>query len=180
MTVSLRASPAPANSHAGRVLAIDYGRRRIGLALSDPLGLTAQPLATLERTNRREDLRRLGAVVREHHVQRIVVGHPLHLDGRAGEMAEEAAQFAARMAKQLRLPVELVDERLSSWQAKQMLAAGRAVFGKRHGGDTHPLAAAVVLRDYLERERARSEPASSGNLGAAKARARRKRKPAKG
>ncbi len=164
---------------AGRVLAIDYGRRRIGLALSDPLGLTAQPLATLERTNRRNDLRRLGEIVRQHGVRRIVVGHPLNLNGTAGEMAAEAGQFAARIEKQLRLPVELADERLSSWEAEQMLAAERTVSGKRRGGGVDHLAAAVILRDYLERQRARTEPAISGILGAAHAHARRKRKQAK-
>ena len=68
-----------------RVLAIDYGRRRLGLALSDALGLTAQPLTTLARANRRDDLRCLRELVRRHGVQRIIVGHPLHLDeiGRA-------------------------------------------------------------------------------------------------
>src|SRR5712692_3769395 len=176
MTASPRASSSPASSFAGRVLAIDYGRRRIGLALSDPLGLTAQPLETLARTNRRGDLRRLGKIVRQHEVQRIVVGHPLNLDGTSSEMAAEATQFAVRIEKQLRLPVEMVDERLSSWEAEQMLAAERTVSGKRRGGDVDRLAAAVILRDYLERRHARSDVASSGILGAAHTAARRKRK----
>ena len=161
------------------MLAIDYGRRRIGLALSDPLGLTAQPLETLARTNRRGDLRRLREIVRQHEVRRIVVGHPLNLDGTSGEMAAEAAQFAVRVARQLRLPVELVDERLSSWEAEQMLAAERAISGKRCGGGVDHLAAAVILRDYLERRQARTDPASSGILGAVNAPARRKRKQGK-
>src|SRR5713101_2956099 len=176
MNASLRASPSPTRGFAGRVLAIDYGRRRIGLALSDPLGLTAQPLETLARTNRRGDLRRLGEIVRQHEVRRIVVGHPLNLDGTSGEMAAEAMQFATRIEKQLRLPVELVDERLSSWEAEQMLAAERTVSGKRRAGDVDPLAAAVILRDYLERRHARTGAASSGILGAVKTPARRKRK----
>lgn len=178
MTASPRASPSPTSGFAGRVLAIDYGRRRIGLALSDSLGLTAQPLETLARTNRRGDLRRLGEIVRRHEVRRIVVGHPLNLDGTSSEMAAEAAQFAARIEAQLRLPVELVDERLSSWEAEQMLAE-RAFSGKRRGGDVDHLAAAVILRDYLERRHARTEPASSGILGAVNTAARRKRKQGK-
>jgi putative Holliday junction resolvase len=176
MTASPRASSSPASGFAGRVLAIDYGRRRIGLALSDPLGLTAQPLETLARTNRRGDLRRLREIVRQHGVRRIVVGHPLNLDGTSGEMAAEAAQFAVRVAKQLRLPVELVDERLSSWEAEQILTAESALSGKRFGGDVDHLAAAVILRDYLERRHARTGAASSGILGAANTPARRKRK----
>lgn len=168
------------------MLALDYGRRRIGLAASDALGLTAQPLGTLERTNRRDDLRRLREIVRRHGVRRIVVGHPLRLDGTPGEMAAEAARFAARIEKQLGLPVELVDERLSSWEAEQivglsMTAAGKlrrgegrlgtgkkpvrrpggAASQRRSQGARRPrserldsVAAAVILRDYLERERA--------------------------
>ncbi len=159
MTLPQRASSSPASqparaTPAGRVLAIDYGRRRIGLAVSDALGLAARPLGTLERTNRRDDLRRLRQVVRQHEIRRIVVGHPLHLDGTAGEMATEAARFAARIEKQLSVPVELVDERLSSWEAEQMLAAGKAAPWKR-AVKLDALAAAVILRDYLERKRAR-------------------------
>lgn len=135
----------------GRVLAVDYGRRCIGLALSDELRLTAQPLATLERTNRRNDLRRLREIVRKHDVRAIVVGHPVHLNGSAGEMAEEAARFAARLRKELGLPVELIDERLSSWEAEQLSAP--AARGKKKSSLDH-LAAAVILRDYLQRLRA--------------------------
>src|SRR5271168_4648459 len=86
-------------SHATRILAIDYGRKRIGLALSDELGLTAQPHATITRTNRKEDLRRLRDICRKHAVRRILVGHPLHITGEAGEIAEEAALFAARLKR---------------------------------------------------------------------------------
>ena len=135
----------------GRILAIDYGRRRLGLALSDAAGLTARPLATLERTNRRNDLRRLHEIVRQHDVRRIVVGHPLHLDGTAGEMAAETARFATRIEKQLGLPVELVDERLSSWEAEQVLAATKAA-PRRRARRLDQVAAAVILRDFLARE----------------------------
>lgn len=158
--VSALQDPTSAQSPGrGRILAIDYGRRRIGLALSDALGLTAQPLDTLVRTNRRGDLRRLREIARRHEVRRILVGHPVHLDGTESEMAIEAARFAARVEKHLRLPVELVDERLSSWEAEQL--APRALRGKRRaaGSRRRPsgidqLAAAVILRDYLDRRRA--------------------------
>ena len=142
----------------GRILAIDYGRRRIGLAVSDELHLTAQPLATLTRTNRRADQRRLRDVVREQRVTHIVIGHPLRLDGSAGPMAEEAARFAARLARELRLPVELVDERLTSWDAGELLAASGGSArnkpgAKRNSGAVDDVAAAIILRDYLERRR---------------------------
>ena len=158
---------SPSHPTRGRILAIDYGRRRIGLALSDALELTSQPLATLVRTNRRNDLRRLREIVRRHEVRRIVVGRPIHLDGSASEMAAEAARFAARVGKELRLPVELVDERLSSWEAGEILAAAKGLSRKRRGesrrrggrgrrqdaGSIDQIAAAVILREYLERSR---------------------------
>lgn len=150
----MRASPSAVARPVGRVLAIDYGRRRLGLALSDPARLTARPLATLERTNRRNDLRRLREIVRQHDVRRIVVGHPLHLDGTAGEMAAEAARFAVRIEKQLGLPVELVDERLSSWEAEQVLAATETA-PRNRATKLDQVAAAVILRDFLARERER-------------------------
>ncbi len=159
MVSSRDASSSSRELPGGRILAIDYGRRRIGLALSDALRLTSQPLATIARTNRRNDLRRLREIVRRHEVRRIVVGHPLHLDGSAGEMAAEAARFAARLEKELRLPVELVDERLSSWEAEQLLAAGRPVSAKQPGGEkVDQVAAAIILRDYLERAQKRLAP----------------------
>ena len=148
--VSLSGAPRP----AGRILAIDYGRRRIGLAVSDALGVVPQPLATLTRTNRRNDLRRLRQIARQHGVQRIVVGHPVHLDGTAGEMVAEAARFAARIEKELALPVELMDERLSSWEAGEVLKATAPSKRKRAGATDH-VAAAVILRDYLERARSK-------------------------
>lgn len=139
-----------AASRPGRILAIDYGRRRIGLALSDELRLTAQPLATLTRTNRRNDLGRLRNLVRKHGVSCILVGHPLHLDGTSSPMAAEAARFARRLHKELGLPVELADERLTSWEAGQILAGSKPK--KRARTPVDPVAAAVLLRAYLERQ----------------------------
>jgi putative Holliday junction resolvase len=142
----------------GRVLALDYGRRRIGIAVSDELRITAQPLETLERVNRQRDVQRLREIARKHQARLILVGHPVHLNGVPGEMAAEAARFARRIEKELGIPVELVDERLTSWEAAQTMAETRpgsrsgSKAGKREALDH--VAAAVLLRDYLERERA--------------------------
>ena len=164
LRASLSAAEAAERANTPRlapVLAIDYGRRRIGLALSDALGLTARPLATLMRTNRRHDLRRLREIARQHEVRLILVGHPLQLDGSAGEMAGEAARFAARIEKHLGLPVKLVDERLSSWEAQRILPrasrAGKGAGARRHKGTDKldQVAAAVILRDYLAHQAAR-------------------------
>lgn len=153
----IRAETAP-DATAARILAIDYGRKRIGLALSDELGLTAQPLATLVRSNRRDDLRRLREICRRHGVARILVGHPLRMTGAAGEMAHEAARFAARLRKELRIVVELVDERLTTWEADQLMAETISSSRRRR---THldDVAAAVLLREYLDFQRTRPRPA---------------------
>jgi putative holliday junction resolvase len=145
---------------ARRVLAIDYGRRRIGLALSDELGLTARPLATLLRVNRRTDLRRLGQICREHSVARVIVGHPLHLSGEAGEMAEEAARFAAKLRRETGVEIELVDERLTSWQAEQM-ATEIEPSERRKRKSLDDLAAAILLREYLERGNQNARPTTT-------------------
>jgi putative holliday junction resolvase len=141
-----------AGSAAGRVLAIDYGRRRLGLAISDPLRLTARPLATWIRSNRRHDLARLRHLCREQEVSLIVVGWPLQLAGAQGEMASEAARFAERVRTDLGIPAELIDERLSSWEAEQTLAetaGGKSRSRDRKQQKLDELAAAVILRDYL-------------------------------
>jgi len=129
-----------------RILALDYGRKRIGLAVSDELRLTAQPLQTLTRKNRAEDLRRLRKICREQGVARIIVGQPVHITGEPGEMAEEAARFAARLKKELGIDVELLDERLTTWEARQTVAGTR-----REGAPLDDVAAAILLREYLER-----------------------------
>ena len=103
------------------ILGIDYGRARIGLALADARTALPRPLDTLQRINRNEDMRRLREIVRTHGVKQIVVGLPLRLDGSRGEMAEEAARFGERVRKQLGIPVEMVDERLTSWEAERLL-----------------------------------------------------------
>jgi putative Holliday junction resolvase len=155
MTSTTRANLSPAlaeakpESCATRILAVDYGRRRIGLALSDELGTTAQPFLTILRTNRRDVMRRLREICAKHHVARIVVGHPLHITGEAGEMAAEAARFAARLSKELSIETELFDERLTSWEAKQMMAETKSS-PRRKGEPIDAIAAAVLLRDYLE------------------------------
>lgn len=154
-------------SKPARILALDYGRARIGLAIAGAEAALAQPLATLDRINRNEDMRRLRELVREHGVNQIVVGLPLRLDGTRGEMAEEAARFGERVRKQLGLPVEMVDERLTSWEAERLLEEhqGRTMHAasgkKRKKESTRPgvdaMAAALILNEYLDRRHAEQE-----------------------
>lgn len=145
-----RATSLIAEPGRRRILAIDYGRKRIGLALSDELRLTAQPLATMAHTNRRHDVRRLRDICRDHGVAHIIVGHPVHMSGEAGEMAGETARFAARLKKELGVDVELVDERLTTWDAEQVIADTKPG-SRRKPRMVDDVAAAVLLRDYLER-----------------------------
>jgi putative Holliday junction resolvase len=153
-------------ARVGVTLAIDYGQKRLGLALSDELGLTSRPFATWTRTNRRRDLSRLRELVRQRSIQRIVIGLPLCLDGTPSEMSAEARGFAGRLAKALGLPVEMMDERLSSWEAKQMLSSTksparllrRAEHATRKRVPAYDdVAASIILRDYLNRAHIRTE-----------------------
>jgi putative holliday junction resolvase len=151
------------------ILGIDYGRARIGLALADARTALARPLDTLKRINRNEDIRRLREIVRTHAVKQIVVGLPLRLDGSRGEMAEEAARFGERIRKQLGIPVEMVDERLTSWEAERLLEDQSGKVFRDDAKTSHKkrrestrasvdaMAAAVILREYLEREQIASK-----------------------
>ena len=124
----------------------------------------ARPLSTMERINRNEDMRRLRELVREQGVKQIVVGLPLRLDGTRGSMAEEAERFAQRLRKQIGVPVEMVDERLTSWEAERLLeeVQGRFIHEEKLTGSKNPkkvqgkmtvdaMAAAVILKEYLDR-----------------------------
>jgi putative Holliday junction resolvase len=149
-------------------LAIDYGRKRFGLALASFQARLANPLGILPRKNRREDLRRLRDLARKHAVKTIVVGLPLRTDGARGDMAVEAERFAARLRKHTALPVEMQDERLTSFAAQQLVARNNASRGgpqlprmggsKRAGQFVDAIAAALILRDYLERAPSGKEP----------------------
>jgi putative holliday junction resolvase len=153
------------------ILAVDYGRARIGLALADLETHMPQPLSTMERINRNEDMRRLRELVRERGVKRIVVGLPLRLDGTHSEMAEEVERFAQRVRKQIGVPVELVDERLTSWEAERLLeeVQGRFIHDEKLTGrkkrnnvqakmSVDAVAAAVILKEYLDRQTQPAEP----------------------
>jgi putative Holliday junction resolvase len=167
VAIPLRASSlATVSAATGVILAIDYGKKRLGLALSDEFCVTSRPYATWTRINRRRDLTRLRELVRQESVRRIVVGLPLHLDGTPSEMSEEAKSFAKRVEKTIGLPVEMMDERLSSWEARETFSAEGSGKRARHGSYTNSgtmkkshlddIAAAIILRDYLDKMRKRT------------------------
>jgi putative holliday junction resolvase len=137
-----------------RILALDVGRKRIGLAVSDPLGLTAQGLGILERRGRAADLARLADVAREYHVQEILVGLPRHMDGRMGEQAEEILELARDLGEMLGTPVATWDERLSSREAERLLIAAD-VSRRRRRQVVDKMAAVLILQAYLDLIRTR-------------------------
>jgi len=157
------------------VLGVDYGERRIGLAVSDPEGRIAFPAGTLQSAGRAKDLAALCALAAERGVTRVVVGLPLHMDGRRGPEAEAAQRFAEALAEASGLPVETLDERWTSLEAERALRetgdaprargsrAGRGKRRRRGGGGggraegkgaVDEMAATILLRTFLERQAA--------------------------
>ncbi len=137
---------------SGRILALDLGKRRIGLAISDELGITAQGLPTLERTNVREDLARLKKLASERNVTFIVMGNPLHMSGDEGRGTENARDFATRLEAATALPVQMWDERLTTVQAQRVLRESGASIEKRAKA-VDRLAAVILLESFLESRR---------------------------
>ena len=133
-----------------RILAIDFGLRRVGLAVSDPLGITAQGLPTRLRTAIRKDIEYIRAVAEEYSVERVIVGNPIGHAGTATSMSRHAEEFAKKLQGRLSCPVELWDERLTSVQANRMLrSAGLSINKRQQAVDR--VAAVLLLQNYLDR-----------------------------
>lgn len=137
-----------------RYLALDVGTKRIGVAVSDELGLTAQPVMTLEvRRNRREDLRSIARLARKFGVAGIVVGNPLHLSGELSARAEKVQSFAAELGELTGLPIHLWDERLTTEEAHRILyEAGHA--RQEHAKVVDQVAATLILKSFLDERKA--------------------------
>ena len=133
----------------GRVLALDLGKQRIGLALSDESQVIAQGLETLVRTNIREDLARLSQLASDNSVSLIVVGNPLHMSGREGFQAEKAREFGARLQDASGIRVEFWDERLTTVEAERVLRQSGISIQKRAKA-VDRLAAVILLESYLD------------------------------
>jgi len=133
----------------GRILAIDYGNRRMGLAVSDPLGITAQGLDTLERKNKRADFGRLERIVREYQVREIVLGNPLRMSGQEGTQSQKVAAFAEELRRHFELPVHLWDERLTSAEANRLLREAELSIKKRAQA-VDRMAAVLILQSFMQ------------------------------
>jgi putative holliday junction resolvase len=128
---------------------MDVGARRIGLAISDPLGITAQGLETLHRQNKRMDYAQLEHVIREHEVAEIVMGLPLRMSGAEGIQAEKMQAFAEDIRRRFKVPVHLWDERLTSAQANRLLRETDMSI-KRRGAVVDQMAAVLILQSWLD------------------------------
>jgi putative Holliday junction resolvase len=136
-----------------RILGLDVGSKTIGVAISDPLGITAQGLETIRRQNKRLDFEKLEHVVRQYQVAEIVVGYPLRLSGAEGVQAEKMQRFAEELRKKFSLPVHLWDERLSSAQADRVLRETEMSI-KRRGEVVDRLAAVLILQGWMDKQSA--------------------------
>ena len=132
-----------------RTLALDLGRRRIGLAISDELGITAQGLPTIQRKNNRTDLAELSRIVRDRAVELILIGNPLHMSGDAGVQAENARLFGEMVRRHVGKEVRLWDERLTTVEASRVLRdSGISVEKRTRAIDQ--LSAVILLQSYLD------------------------------
>lgn len=134
-----------------RSLGIDFGEKRIGLAISDPEGRLAVPLATLERRNDRSAVREIEAIARREGVGRLVLGEPVGLDGQRGEAAERVRRFGNRLAGITGLPVRLINESLTTVEAQERLRAA-GVDPRREPGRIDAVAAQILLQEALDSE----------------------------
>ena len=134
----------------GRILAIDYGDARIGLAVSDPLGMIASPLKTIPSTTYEANAQAIGREIEEHLVERVVIGLPLAMGGNDTEQTRNVRAFLAVLKRVIWLPVEEIDERLSTVEATRALQS-KGVKTGHHKGDVDKTAAAILLQTYLEK-----------------------------
>ena len=132
-----------------RILALDVGTKRIGMAVTDPLGYTAQGIETLARVSRNKDLDYIKKVVEEFEVTEIVVGLPIRMSGEASAQTTRVEKFADFIRTSLKLPVHLFDERLTSWEAHQLLDEQKLDRHQRKG-KVDKIAACLILQGFLE------------------------------
>ena len=142
-------SSGSAGQSVQRILGLDVGSKRIGVAISDPLGITAQGLETLQRQNKRLDFERLTKLVRDNGVAEIVVGFPLRMSGAEGVQAEKMQRFAEELRERVGLPVHLWDERLTSAEANRVLRETEMSI-RRRSQVVDQMAAVLILQSWME------------------------------
>jgi len=134
-------------NHKTRIMGLDMGDRRVGVALSDPLGILASPLTIISRTDEEADIEAIIAIARQYEVGRIIIGLPLSMDGSLGTQANKVKEFAAELSCQMDIPIEFKDERLSTVLAKRIV---RNVRKTNRETRYDAAAAALILQSYLD------------------------------
>lgn len=147
-----------------RILGLDYGSRRIGVAVSDELGMTAQGVSTIVRKNRSADIEAVAALAAHLGIEQVVIGYPVQLDGREGIQCEKVNRFCRRLEARMGLPVIRQDETLSTKEAEELLRQTGMRPGKRRDA-VDRVAAAIILQGYLD-TRVSGSRAGGGNEGA--------------
>lgn len=133
-------------------LGLDVGKRRMGVAGCDGTGLIATGLTTIHRTSWAEDVRQLKDIIEQREVEILVIGLPYKLDGTLGTQAKQVQKFASKISRSLQIPVEYVDERLTSVEAESQLKAQKK-FSSRNKGAIDRRAAAIILQQWLDMRR---------------------------
>jgi putative holliday junction resolvase len=140
----------------GRILAMDVGKKRIGLAITDELGITAQGLPTFQRVRVRDDLEKLTKLAHDHRVGLVVIGKPLHMSGDDSRQSVYTEEFGERLRQQTALPVVYWDERLTTVEAERVLREGGATLEERKKA-VDKLSAILLLESFLDARRFASE-----------------------
>lgn len=152
----------PSASPGARVLALDVGKKRIGLAISDELGITAQGLETLHRTRIRDDLARLTSLIQTRGVTLLLIGRPLHMTGSESRQSVYTEEFAARLHQVCSIPTVFWDERLTTVEAERLLREGNASLEERKLA-VDRLSAVLLLESYLEHQQIRRSDAAAAD-----------------
>jgi putative Holliday junction resolvase len=139
-----------------RILGLDYGSKRIGVAVCDELGITAQGLSTIPRKNRRQDLEEIASFIRTYNAEKIVIGYPIRLDGTEGIQCEKVSKFASILESTFSLPVIKWDETLSTKAAEEILIRAN-IARKRRKNIVDKLAASLILQGYLDAQQRRDK-----------------------
>ena len=132
-----------------RVLGLDIGKKRIGVALSDPLLITAQPFETIQRTPEKNAIERIEQIIKDYNVNKIVAGLPLMMNGDFGEQAQDCTDFSKKIEQKTKINVIFIDERLTSFQAEEILKAQNVKYTKDKG-KVDMIAASIILQEYLD------------------------------
>ena len=132
-----------------RVIGLDIGTKRIGVALSDPLLITAQPFSTIDRKPEKEAIDKIAAIIKDYSVEKIVAGLPLMMNGDFGPQAQDCSDFAKKLEQKTNIDVIFIDERLTSYQAEEILKEQNVKYTKDKG-KVDMIAASIILQEYLD------------------------------